>query len=371
MNLRERLSQGGIAEPGRIAAPEPAAPDPITVYDYEQAARFVTSRVFVTPSVVWHRPKYLAWLPSLVWAKARQMASHLQLIGTTYRHRDLDLILVKGFSTTMLAAIAPFVWHARRRMLLTMHHNLQFAHRRPLERWILRLLCRARFRFAVLDALDGVAELGIEPDRRQFFVLHPPIPAPASIAASALRAARPTGVGVIGSFRGEKNTEDLLQLLVEARDRGDIETRIVLGCPNDLLLQKWRAARVDGINTADYRDYLAALASCEVVVLNYQAAQYYYRSSGVIGDAVALGAAVACPDFPVFRSQITEPVTVGAVFRDPEDLVRAVQAALELRHSKPENLVIWADARTPQEFSRRLDEFIAATDSAQARWVDP
>jgi hypothetical protein len=217
MNLKERLSEGGLAEPGRVAAPEPAAPDPITVYDYEQAARFVTSRVFVTPSVVWHRPKYLAWLPGLVWAKARQMASHLQLIGTAYRRRDLDLILVKGFSTTMLAAIAPFVWHARRRMLLTMHHNLQFAHRRPLERWILRLLCRARFRFAVLDALDGVAELGIEPDRRQFFVLHPPIPQRPVTAASTQPPARPLGIGVIGAFRTEKSTEDLLRRLLGPR----------------------------------------------------------------------------------------------------------------------------------------------------------
>jgi hypothetical protein len=126
-------------------------------------------------------------------------------------------------------------------------------------------------------------------------------------------------------------------------------------------LERWRAARVDGINTTDYRDYLAALGSCEVVVLNYHADRYYYRSSGVIGDAVAQGAAVACPDFPVFRRQIIEPVTVGAVFRDPEDLMRAVHAALELRRSQPENFVVWARARTPQQFSRRLDEFILYT----------
>ena len=344
-------------ESGGAAARHAAAPE----YDYENASRFVTSRLCVAAAADWRQPRQLAWLPGRVWAKARQIASHLQLVGTAYRRRDVDLILVKGFSTTMLAVVAPFIWHNRRRILLTMHHNLQFAHRRPLERSIVRLLCRAKFRFAVMEALDGVAELGIAPDDRQFLVLHPPTPEPAAIAASTRPPPRRGGIGVIGDLRREKNAEHVVESLIQARDRGQIGARIVLGCPDDAILDRWRAAGIDAINTAAYPDYLAALASCEAVVLNYQAARYYYRSSGVIGDAVALGTAVVCPDFPVFRKQISEPVTVGAVFRDPDDLLRAVNAALDLRRSKPENFAIWRRARSPQEFSRRLDEFILAS----------
>ena len=166
-----------------------------------------------------------------------------------------------------------------------------------------------------------LAALGIDPDPQQFFILHPP-----DSRAGRHRGPRAppprVGIGVIGEFRQEKDPERLLRILVAARERGGIGPRLVLGCPNEAILERWRSARVEGNDTADYQDYLAALASCEVVVLNYQAAGYYYRSSGVIGDAIALGAAVACPDFPVFRRQITEPVTVGAAFQGPADLAR-------------------------------------------------
>jgi hypothetical protein len=50
---------------------------------------------------------------------------------------------------------------------------------------------------------------------------------------------------------------------------------------------------------------MAALARADVVILNYARPFYFYRSSGVINDAASLGTAVVCPDYPIFRRQVS------------------------------------------------------------------
>ena len=63
--MTEGFNQGGVGGSRPIDAPGTGA-DPITVYDYEKAASFVKSRLFVAPSVNYYQPPYLSWLPRRV-----------------------------------------------------------------------------------------------------------------------------------------------------------------------------------------------------------------------------------------------------------------------------------------------------------------
>jgi glycosyltransferase involved in cell wall biosynthesis len=348
---------------GARGASLPAAQH-LTIYDYVEATRHVTTKVHVTAGIDWQRPLLLRWWPAAAWKALRLLLHHSMLVVLGIRYRDHDLILVQSFNTLYLAAFAPLLWPFRHKMLLTMHHNLQFAHRRRHEKLILKGLFAAGFRFAVQEARDGVAELGIHASDRQILVLRPPVhdTRPVSIRDCSGRAT----VGIIGELRSEKRTHDLIALLVEARRQGRLAAELVLGCSDPRQLASWSGAGIKLVDTAAYEDYLAALASCDVIALNYEASSYYYRHSGVISDAAGVGTAVVCPDYPTLRRQVSEPVPVGYVFRTPEELVPAIRRALELRAGSPENFQRWTWARSPQEFSRRLDEFVRSAQGAEA-----
>lgn len=330
---------------------------PLTIFDYATAAEHARSKVFVTSS----RPRraFLAKLPVKVRSRIIPLYDHFTLIARAIGHPEDDLILVKTFSTRLLAATWPLLWPYRCRILLTIHHNLQYAFSRRHERLFLRLLARLGFRFAALECAAGICELGIEPAPGQFFVLRPPSYNCLS-GGEARLPSKPVRVGVVGDIRAEKHSDDLLRMLVEARDGGALAAQLVLGCPNPAVLEKWAAVAVDAIDTSDYAAYLAALASCDVIVVNYDAGKYFYRHSGVLADAAGLGVAVVCPDFPTFRAQVTEPLPVGVLFQDSDGIVSAIQAAARLKRETPRNFEIWRRERSPQAFGQQLDAIVAA-----------
>lgn len=318
-------------------------------------------------------PKLREWIsiPSFRWIHTsliidiKDILGHLCLVPFTIWNYRADLIVVKGFRTKMLALAMLGLWPFRRKLLFIIHHNLQWAHVRPHER-ILKLLFRMGLQFGLLEGEDGVAELGVKPNERRLVVLPLPVQLSHSLPRAHRQPVKPTEIGVIGRDLREKNTDDLLRLLVSWRSRGQLRGRIILASDNVKLLQDWESEHVLTINTSKYEDYIEALARCDVAIVNYARDYYYYRSSGIINDAASLGTAVVCPNFPVFRRQLTEPVRVGALFDTTAGILPAINLALEIARTEPGNFALWAAHRRPEEFSRRIDAFIDRGQHADA-----
>jgi glycosyltransferase involved in cell wall biosynthesis len=165
-------------------------------------------------------------------------------------------------------------------------------------------------------------------------------------------------IGVIGRESPEKNTDKLLNFLVEWQESGELAAEIVLGSDDTEVMERWASKGVTTVQTADYQDYLDAVSSVDVLLIYYDRAHYFYRSSGVIHEAAYVGTAVVCPDFPVFRYQVTQPARVGALYQDVEGILQALQSAIEIARSAPDNFEIWSKSRCPEEFSRRIDRFL-------------
>jgi hypothetical protein len=278
-------------------------------------------------------------------------------VGRLWHHRDRDLIVVREFLTALLIVVWPAIWPLRRRVYFLINHNLQEAHRRGLERRVLRLLDRTGCRFACFETTAGFAEIGIRPDRERFLVL--PHPLGGASAARPAGPAREPAVGVIGAVRGEKGSEAILALLLRLREEGRLPARLVLGCPQAEVRAAWQGRGFEVIDTGARTAYLAALDRCDVVVLNYQRERYEYRPSGVAADALARGAGVVCPDFPLMRRQLSAPAEVGAVFRSQEQLAAATLRALALRPTLAQALAAHRQARDPAALARLLDRFVA------------
>ncbi|MGH6945446.1 MAG: hypothetical protein ACREH6_14665, partial [Geminicoccaceae bacterium] len=284
------------------------------------------------------------------------LPSHLRLASQLWRRRDHDLLLVREFTTLMLLVVWPLIWALRERTCFLINHNLQEAHQRRFERAALRILYRHGLRIACLETPAGLAELGLPPDETRILVLPHPLgalapPRPDSPAALPV-------IGVIGSVRPEKSSEDVLAMLLRLREQGRLKARLVLGCPESEVRERWWNRGFEVFDTRSRAAYLDALDLCDVVVLNYRRDRYLYRASGVVADAVARRAAVVCPDFPLIRHQLSVPARVGCPFQKIGNLEQAITEALALRPTLSEAAQQHESARNPRALAALLDAFV-------------
>ncbi len=326
-----------------------------------EAASQTAAKVAVLP-VPMHWDAW-PWLPGPLQLVAKALlflVPHARMVGRIWRQRDHDLLVVREFLTVLLMVVWPLIWPLRRRVYFLINHNLQEAHRRVLERSVLRLLYRTGCRFACFETTVGCAEIGIVPDAERFLVLPHPLAA-AIVPRPRARAADEPVVGVIGAVRAEKGSEAMLEALLRLRHEGQLPARLVLGCPEAEVRAAWQCRGFEVIDTSSRAAYLAALDLCDVVVLNYQRERYLYRPSGVAADALSRGAAVVCPDFPLMRLQLSAPAAVGAVFGSLDELAAATTQALALRPTLGDALAAHQRARDPAALARLLDAFVTGT----------
>jgi glycosyltransferase involved in cell wall biosynthesis len=326
-----------------------------------EAASLTRAKVAVLPVFMhWNAWPWLP-LPAQLLTKALLfLGPHGRLIGRIWRRRGYDLILVREFLTALLLIVWPLIWPLRRRVYFLINHNLQEAHRRIVERWVLRLLYRTGCRFACFETTAGFAEIGIVPDAMRLLVLPHPL-AGAIVVRPRAPAANEPVVGVIGAVRAEKGSEAILEALLRLRQQGRLAARLVLGCPEAEVRAVWQPRGFEVIDTSSRAAYLAALDLCDVVALNYQRERYLYRPSGVAADALSRGAAVVCPDFPLMRLQLRAPAAVGAVFGSLDEFAAATTSALALRPTLDEALAAHRHARDPAALARLLDAFVSGT----------
>lgn len=281
------------------------------------------------------RPRLTARLPAF----ARSIRKVLSVLEFTLEHASLgarirrglkshDAVIVSGFMTQFL----PLVWlvslGTTRNVLLLVHHNLQEAFHRPVLRSILALGAHLGYRFLVMETAEGAErlELAAAHDGNFLVIPHPLGPPPADLTPSAGNAC--PIVGLIGQIRPEKNQGQLLERLIEIRRRHGETFDILVGASELDSLPEEHLSAVRTVDTSKTEDYFSTLAACDVVVIHGQRHRYFYRASGILADAIRSSTLVVGPDYPVFRSQIMWPVSVGEVYSEESDLERALMAAL-------------------------------------------
>lgn len=330
---------------------------------YAKAATLAHSRIsFVfVPDEVWIPRIITAIIPTKLTHQLHLILSHQALISRIKGRPGDDLTGIGEFVTVPLLLAAPRLWRWRRRILCFINHNLQAAHAKRADRWAFKLLLTVGFKFGLLESAAGIAELGVKLDSARFLVLPHAIDAVDPDRPSARPAQARMKVGVIGRYRPEKGIDRLLHALVDAKRTGLLDVEMVLGCPEQEARERWSGSDLNVVNTATFALYQDALSACDVVVLNYERDRYFYRSSGVITDAVALGTAVVCPDFPILRQQVTHPVPVGATFDGLDDLVSAIGRALAIAKWDRRNFDRYVEARQLSLIAGLMDQFIQSS----------
>lgn len=272
-----------------------------------------------------------------------------------------DRCIVREFLTIPLLLTMPIWWRSRSRCLFVINHNLQSASRRAIERAALLAMQQWGVRFLLCENSTAWADALRLDDTKAIpgiFCVPFPVAGTFSPGDPAPRRTLPR-IGVIGAFRPEKNPTESLNLLYEAIQSGRILGELVVGCPDRSFRNSWEGKALT-IDTTSEAGYAVALRSCDVVVFFYDRLMYFYRTSGVVIDAIRHGCVVVCPNYPAMRSQIMEPTPVGAVYNAADDLVEAVIRAIDLALSPTagEAFTAYRAHRSPERVASLLRDIL-------------
>jgi hypothetical protein len=185
------------------------------------------------------------------------------------------------------------------------------------------------------------------------------IPHPHPLAEQPPTASRregPLRVGVVGLLRGDKPVDQIFRLLAGMQE--ELGIRLVLGTPSWQKPNWVDALPVEVVETWRDAQYFGCLANLDVLIVDFRRDDYWFRPSGVIIDAAMSGCAVLCPDFPVMRAEIVDPVRIGRAFTDLSEvpaLLREMKTALRVA---PPDFAAWREPRRMERIAPLFESFL-------------
>jgi len=257
---------------------------------------------------------------------------HIDLGIKINMHKDKDAVIIYAFSTEFLF-LSFLVSFWTQNVYLVNNHNVQQAYENPFMNFMLKMYHNLKYKFIILETSSILMDLGY---KKQELERH--ISLPHSVVNSGTIANEyelfddqemsKKKVGIIGESRKGKNFSNTLNLMLKIAKNSDI--LLIIGTDDFSCFNGMDLEGIKLIDTSTNDAYMAALSACDIIVLNYEKSKYFYRCSGVAGDAINVGTYVVCPDFPLMSSQVNYPTKVGVVYQDETDLELAIQQALAL-----------------------------------------
>lgn len=287
-----------------------------------------------------------------------QVVSHICFSIQLMNKMDSRLLIVREFLTIPLLFSWPLLFLLKNKMLFVVNHNIQKCYTSKVHKYSLKLLVKFGCRLLMLES-DAGFDLISKKKNHTHLVL--PIPIIYSddkckINHADKKKSSDLIVGVVGNIRKEKGTFDLIRILHNQISEKKANIKILLGCPDQNILDQFTMPEFITINTTEFVDFERAISTCDAIILNYNKYDYFYRSSGVVVDAIKLGVMTIVPNFPVLRHQIEFPEKVGFTYEDIESIINEL-----INHQN--NITVDAfskqkDYRSLMNISKILDDYI-------------
>jgi len=286
--------------------------------------------------------------------------SHIDSGQKIRKNRHRDAIIVSGFSTEFLIFTYIFSLLWTKSVYLVNHHNIQQAYRNTLMRAILKMYHYLNYKFIVNETSSILKDVGYsEQEINQHISLLHPLSQLDSSNLFNTEEFRQKKIGLVGQFRPEKNFSKTLDSLLKLQK--SLDFLLIIGTDDFSSFSEINLNGAKLLNTSNEEDYLAILASCDIIVLNYEKFKYFYRCSGVAADAISAKTYVVCPNFPLMSSQVNYPTQVGVLYDNESELEMALKQALELvTGSNKEAFESHYVERSAEKMASTLDQAIQA-----------
>ena len=245
---------------------------------------------------------------------AKHISKGLQILKSS----DVDIKIVTEYNTSFLLIVFLFSCFRSKNVYFLVHHNFQQSIRNRIS-WLFHFLAlKIDYKFILFETHSVLEKLNFDHLQSKFVLVDQPVPSPNSIRMKDCSGV--PIVGIVGTYRSEKRYEIILSRLLEIKNTSKYDFKLLLGTNEFSAFNNKQFESVRKINTVNEKDYFLALSMCDILVVYHEKERYFYRTSGVIADAIGSGTFIICPDYPLFRRQITYPKKVGEIFKTLDEL---------------------------------------------------
>jgi hypothetical protein len=270
---------------------------------------------------------------------------NIKLINSIRRALKSNLdthVLIREFSSVCLLVLAVFIFPLRARMVFNINHNLKNVEDRfPL---ILYILAKIGFNFLMLDGY--YLEQYIPASIKQNILIHP-FPCHRSLRSRTYKIDPHIliNIGVVGDFRAEKGS--LSEITGAVKELALLNScNICIGARNPSAVQLYfKDMDIQIANTGSHEQYHAYLNSLDILLIFAKRETYFRRHSGTIMDGISHGVITLAPNFPVFKSQLEVPVTIGITYQSSAEIKATAVLAIQQINCLRNNLVKYISHR--------------------------
>jgi hypothetical protein len=151
-------------------------------------------------------------------------------------------------------------------------------------------------------------------------------------------------IGIVGIIRPDKPIMPIIKIL-ENYTSDVIAIEAFIGTPFWQVPDELKQSSIKLIDTTSSEQYNSFIQSLDIVINYYDKDNFYYRSSGVLNDAVSGGCFVIVPNYPLFKEQISNPVKVGETYENVDDIKNAIDKSIQYLTNNVVEFEKWREIR--------------------------
>lgn len=288
-----------------------------------------------------------------IWFVVSQNWGLIKKIRKIRKFEDSTQILVREFSNICLLIFSALTIQHRKYVIFNINHNLKnIEHQFPLT---LYLLAKLGFRFLMLDGFHLKQYIPKSLQRQMLFQLFPCDDAHRPYNPKPSEESELT-VGIVGDFRNEKSPmATVIDVTNRLQQIGNVKIKIGARSPTPVE-EIFSKSKIKVVCTAEKFRYYEFLKNTDIILIFAKRESYFSRHSGTIMDSVSHGVVVVAPSFPVFESQLNNPITIGITYNSIAEIDDAIQKAASKLSTLRANMPSYRKAReTPLKISTYHD----------------
>jgi hypothetical protein len=164
-------------------------------------------------------------------------------------------------------------------------------------------------------------------------------------------------IGIVGMIRPDKPIIPIIKIL-ETYTNETVSIETFIGTPFWQVPDELKKGAINLIDTTSSEQYNSFIQSLDIVINYYDKEHFYYRSSGVLNDAISGGCFVIVPDYPLLKEQVSNPVKVGETYENIEDIKNAIDRSIQYMTNNVIAFDKWCHIRSNEKILKNLSKQI-------------
>jgi hypothetical protein len=257
------------------------------------------------------------------------LLSHLNFILKIYfNYSSYNKFIFREFSNICLIIFLPFFYFKKKHIYFNVNHN--FKNKKSFLKY--KILSYISFNFIFFDSTYII--------EKKFNFINLKFPIYNYKPFKNINSVNFLRIGILGDLSNSYNITNLNIFLSSFKNEN---FRLQIGGKN---INKFNSINfnkeIDLIDTKSETDYISFLDNIDILIFLADYNSYLYRHSGTIMDSISRRIILLAPNYFVFKSQLTNPIQVGHLYNNINDIISILnnQNILFLYYSNFDNYLL-------------------------------